>query len=563
MKKHLIYLILVVSIFSSCEDQTINSVPLDLADASIIYGDSLKIIEYINNLYTYVPSGYGKFGNAMLASITDESVFAPKSTSISRWISGAWGSTYNPDNPLASLYKGIRLTYVYRDQINPFIIDKIMVKEGRESTYAQVQFIRALLNFEILKRYGGYPIILKTLDTPEETSIARSNFDECVNYIGNLCDSAAYYLPVTLTDANIGRATKGAALALQSRLYLYAASKLYNNPDRPDNSVEHGAYDFNKWNKAAEASAKLINLKVGGSPVYSLSTLVNNYIFYTIKNPEVIFSKLSGNSNGLEQANAPVGLHNGGGGNCPTLDLVNSYYKQDGTYFDWNTSKDAQNPFLRRDPRFTYNILYHGALYLDNHIIDTSEGGVDVTGSVNATTTGFYLRKFMNPTAKWWGTAASGPHPFIIFRYAEILLNYAEAMNELYGPDADPKSYGLTARGAIQLIRVRAGLKGNLDLKLYVATNDKDQMREHIYKERQLELAFEEHRYFDLRRWKLAETILNRPVKGVKIIKGTNNSVSYEFFETEERVFTPKMYYYPFTQTELNRNNKLIQNNGW
>lgn len=562
MKIRNLFLFIVLSVLCSCEDQNINSVPLDLADASVIYGDSLKVVEYINHLYTYVPSGYGRFGNAMLASVSDEAVFAPTSTLIRRWTTGAWGSTYIPDNPLSNLYKGIRLTYVYRDDIHPYIEEKIMKDEGRQALYAQVLFIRALLNFEILKRYGGYPIALKAFKNPEETHIARSNFDECVEYITSLCDSSSVHLPLSLTDANIGRATKGAALSLKSRLLLYAASKLYNNPDSPENNLEHGEYSEEKWDLAAQAAAEVINLKIGNTPLYSLSTLVNNYVFINVKNPEVIFGKLSGNSNSLEKVNAPVGLHNGGGGNCPTLDLVNMYYKQDGTNFDWDNDRDAQNPFLRRDPRFTYNILYNGALYLDNHIVDTSEGGVDLVGSVNATKTGFYLRKFMNPTAKWWGTAASGPHPLILFRYAEILLNYAEAMNEMYGPDLDPKAYGMTAREAIRLIRVRAGLRGNQNLSLYVPTNDKTAMREHIYRERQIELAFEEHRYFDLRRWKLAETVLNKPVQGIRVIKD-NNTFNYEFFDAEQRVFTPKMYYYPFPLSELSRNRMLIQNQGW
>ncbi|MDX9747134.1 MAG: RagB/SusD family nutrient uptake outer membrane protein [Paludibacter sp.] len=564
MKRAIIFLFTgFILLTSSCEDQTINSVPLDLADASVVYGDSLKLVDYINNLYTYVPSGYGRFSNAMLASVTDEAVFAPKSTLISRWNTGAWGPTYLPDNPLTNNYRGIHLTHVYRDQIHPFISDKIMKESGRNQSYAQVLFIRALLSFELLKRFGGYPIPLKSISVNEAVAIPRSTIDETVAYIESLCDSAVMHLPVIVSDANIGRATKGAAFALKSRLYLYAASKLYNNPDSPYDTVEHGKYDPEKWDKAASAAAEVINLKNGSVPVYSLGNLANNQIFTTIKNTEVIFSKLSANSNALEQVNAPVGLQNGGGGNCPTLDLVDAYYKLDGTEFDWTNTRDAANPFLRRDPRLAINILYNGTVYLDNHTVETFTGGSDVTGSVNATRTGFYLRKFMNPVANWWGTAASGPHPYVIFRYAEILLNYAEAMNEMYGPDADPKSYGMTARQAIKLIRQRAGLRGNLDFAGVIPVGDKDKMRTAIYKERQIELAFEDHRYFDLRRWKLAETVLNRPVRGVKITNLGNFTYSYEIVEVENRVFLPKMYYYPFPQSELSRNKMLIQNKDW
>lgn len=150
-----------------------------------------------------------------------------------------------------------------------------------------------------------------------------------------------------------------------------------------------------------------------------------------------------------------------------------------------------------------------------------------------------------------------------MFRYAEILLNYAEAMNEAYGADSDPKGYGMTARQAVKLIRDRVATLQNADFSISAAAGNKEAFRRDVQNERRIELAFEEHRYWDLRRWKLAETILNQPVHGLQIIKNADGSYTYSKYVAENRVFTEKMYYYPFPNTELKRNPALVQNKGW
>lgn len=226
----------------------------------------------------------------------------------------------------------------------------------------------------------------------------------------------------------------------------------------------------------------------------------------------------------------------------------------------------AANPFANRDPRFANSILYNGATWMNSvsggggTTVQTYVGGKDGEGITYATRTGFYLRKFMVISATF-GTNPVGTanHFFPNFRYAEVLLNFAEAVNEAYGPD-DPSTYGMTARQAITLIRTRAGLTANLNV---VAATSQAQMRDAIRHERRIELAFEEHRGFDLRRWKLAETVLNQPVVGLRIVKN-GAAYTYSFQSVENRVFvSPKMYFYPFPQDELSRNPGLIQNPGW
>lgn len=545
----------------SCEDQSISSIPLNFGDASTVYSDSTRTVNFINHLYTYIPGGFGRFNNAFLACSTDEAVYAVDGSTMQKWGMGSWSPTVLRDDPMSRCYKGIRNTYVYQNQIHPNLIDGVVGPAGREHFIGQVYFIRALLNFEMLSRYGGYPLLQGELDAKSKIAVARSTYDECVNYIVELCDSASTRLPISVDNANIGRATKGAALALKSRVLLYAASPLYNDASQPEDSPRHGAYSAKKWEVAAKAAAEVINLEENGKKKYALRA-VRKPLFNSFISSEIIFNKLSPQNFSLEQQNAPAGLQNGRGGSCPTLELVDAYNTINGLPFDWSNLEMAKDPFKNRDPRFYEDVLYNSATYLDGHVVETYEGGGDTKG-IYATKTSFYLRKFMSDNARWWGTTSAVHHSFILYRFAETLLNYAEAMNEAYGPDVDPESYGLTARGAIKLIRERAGLKGNVDLSLTVSTGDKEAMRTAIQSERQVELAYEEHRGYDLRRWKLADKVLNKPVSGLRITPTADGSYNYERITVEKRVFQPQMYYYPFPLSEVNRNSLLEQNEGW
>lgn len=566
--KSLIYTLALFTLmlFYACSDEGINEVPANFNPASVIYGDSLKIAQFVNNIYSFLPSGYNRLaGNSMIASATDEAVHAVRGSAAEKLGTGMWGPNAIYDDPFSSSYTGIRRSYVYEEQIQPYIEDIVMTSYGRNLLYGQVLFMRALYNFELLKRFGGYPIVLKALQTNEDLSIPRSTYDECVSYISGLCDEAAELLPLTWPDNQLGRATKGAALALKARLLLYAASPLFNDPAKPNDSPENGQYDPTKWEKAAEAAAAVINLNDGIAPVYALYTGGTGYdaFFYTLNaNKEIILSKMAMPNNNIERLNGPVSITGGEGGTNPTLDLVDAYEMKTGEPFDWSNPANAADPFANRDPRFEKSILYNGAKWMNNMTIETYEGGKDKVGN-RATRTGFYLRKFLNVNASWNPPAGTTNHSFPLFRYGEVLLNYAEAMNEAYGPDADPQGYGLTARDAVELIRTRAGLTGNTDLSLTVPPGDQSKMRDAIRHERHIELAFEEHRHLDLRRWKIAEQVLNQPVSGLQIIRNRDNSLTYTSVTVEQRVFTPRMYLYPFPQEEIGRNDSLVQNTGW
>ena len=562
IKIFIAYVSCIIAGLSSCSDEDIKEIPVEFTPVHIICGDSTKIVQYVNNVYTFLPDGYNRFdeNTSMLASSTDEAVHAVVGSGMQRWGEGGWSPADLLDNPLNKCYTGIRRSFIFEEEILPLVDNNVMGEFGKKLCLGQIYFLRAYYNLEILKRFGGYPLVKTVLTTSDDLNIPRSTYDECVDYIVDLCGQAAELLPITYAKNQLGRATKGAALALKARTLLYAASPLFNDPTQVDDTFEHGKYDASKWEKAAEAAAAVIKLNT-----YGLYTDGKGYedFFYTLdKNNEIILSRMCAAHNDVERLNGPVSITNGEGGTCPSLNLVNDYEMIDGKAFDWNNPEHAANPFANRDPRFEKSILYNGSTWMNNMVVETFTGGKDFTG-VKATRTGFYIRKFCNISASWNAPIGKAFHCFPLLRYGDLLLMYAEAMNEAYGPDTDSKGYGLTARQAVALIRERAGLTGNIDLSETVPAGNREKMRIAIQHERRIELAFEEHRHLDLRRWKLAEQVLNQPVLGLKIDKKEDGTFTYTPQVVESREFTPKMYLYPFPQSEMSRNTNLKQNTGW
>lgn len=562
IKIFIAYVSCIIPGLSSCSDEDIKEIPVEFTPVHIICGDSTKIVQYVNNVYTFLPDGYNRFdeNTSMLASSTDEAVHAVVGSGMQRWGEGGWSPADLLDNPLNKCYTGIRRSFIFEEEILPLVDNNVMGEFGKKLCLGQIYFLRAYYNLEILKRFGGYPLVKTVLTTSDDLNIPRSTYDECVDYIVDLCGQAAELLPITYATNQLGRATKGAALALKARTLLYAASPLFNDPTQVDDTFEHGKYDASKWEKAAEAAAAVIKLNT-----YGLYTDGKGYedFFYTLdKNNEIILSRMCAAHNDVERLNGPVSITNGEGGTCPSLNLVNDYEMIDGKAFDWNNPEHAANPFANRDPRFEKSILYNGSTWMNNMVVETFTGGKDFTG-VKATRTGFYIRKFCNISASWNAPIGKAFHCFPLLRYGDLLLMYAEAMNEAYGPDTDSKGYGLTARQAVALIRERAGLTGNIDLSETVPAGNREKMRIAIQHERRIELAFEEHRHLDLRRWKLAEQVLNQPVLGLKIDKKEDGTFTYTPQVVESREFTPKMYLYPFPQSEMSRNTNLKQNTGW
>jgi len=540
----------------SCAKITDEPVDFNAVDVTLV--DSLFVKNYISSIYNYVPSGYNRLQNSMLDASTDLAVNSFSGSPAFLIGTGSWGSGDNPDDVWASNYQGIRAVNIYFRDIEPNLVPPLFTSQQyiNELT-GQAYFLRALFYSELAKRYGGVPIVEEVFVAGQVVEIERASYDNTIQYISEQFDRAADLLPVRYQNNNatdFGRATKGAALALKSRMLLYAASPLFNDPENSDQNPWSGVFDAQKWEDAADAAYSVIELNE-----YVLN---DRYFRYFIQmdsdNKEMIFNRISTPSNNIERINGPTGFTGGMGATNPSLNLVNEYFMKDGTSFDWNNPDHAENPWENRENRFAGSIIHNGREWMGREI-ETFEGGADMQ-SVNSTRTGFYLRKFLDGNARWFGGETGvGNHSWPIIRYAEVLLNFAEAMNEAYGPYQDPAGYGMNAVQAVEMIRERA----LMDPYQLPEGLDQNQLREMIHRERKIELAFEEHRPFDLRRWKKAMDILNQPVKGLRIIKDEEENYSYEIFDAENRSFSERMYLYPIPQSEVDKNPLLLQNPGW
>lgn len=382
----------------------------------------------------------------------------------------------------------------------------------------------------------------------EESLFTRSTIKQSIDYVIGQLNEAAATLPLNNDNAwAFGRATRGAALALKSRLALYAASPLYNAGTWPD---------------AVTAAQAVIGLGK-----YGLYTGGYGNLFLDANHNETIFARLYTKDAGhthLEIANGGNG-YGGWGGNLPLQNLVDDYEMTSGKPItDPTSGYNNQDPYTNRDPRFYATILHNGATYRGRTVETFTPGGKDSKDGQenwNTSKTGYYLRKFMNetyPLQNPWGNA--GFQPWYYFRYAEILLNFAEAANEAGGPDVIPTGASLSARSAINQIRARQ----SVNMPPLPAGMSQSDMRNAIMRERRIELAFEEHRFYDVRRWKIAEITDNKPALGINITRNGSTLTYATKVALEGRAFNPRMYWLPIPREEIQSSgNKIQQNTGY
>lgn len=513
--------------------------------------------QYLTYAYSLLPEGLNRFsGGALLGAATDDACFAIESSNIQQFNNGSWNALSNPDNVWDRYFAGIAKCCTLLENSNHINLDISRLDPAKRVEYennlkdirmwrAEAHFLRAYFNFELLKRYGPIPIIKSTLDINKDYSdTPRPTMKEVVEFIANDCDMAADSLELTpwrnMNDA-FGRATKGAALALKSRLLLYAASPLY--VDFGDIDEANKPSDATLWKAAADAAKAVIDLNQ-----YELAPAYDDLFKNDFQNKEYIFVRRYPSNSDFEKSNFPVS-YGGKGGTNPSQNLIDDYEMLDGTAFDWNDPVKAAHPFENRDERLLATVLMNGVLFKGKRVA-TYPGGADATPNPNATKTGYYLRKFLNENVNIQTGGGSDGHVVPLFRLAEIYLNYAEALNEYDPTNPDIAVYLNKIRERVSLPDVPSGLT-------------QEQMRTLIHHERRVELAFEEHRFWDVRRWKVASSTLGAPVKGVKITQDDAGNFTYSPVQVEQRVFQPKMYWYPIPQSEVLKLHHWEQNKGW
>jgi hypothetical protein len=462
-------------------------------------------------------------------------------------------------------YMGIRAANVGLENIH-------LLKDGylKKRMTGELTFIKAMNHFTLFRSYGGVPIADKAFTDKDELQLPRNKVEDLVNYIVETCDKAAALLPVRyIRPDEVFRATKGAALAVKSRTLLFAASALFNGTGIDNSSrtfICYGNSDLERWKRAALAAKEVIDLKDEfGAKAYELYTAEgkvdasgmaisyrNFFKAVNASNKELIFGRLtSNNTSYLEVTNCPPGTNTKaaatGAASNPTQQLVDAYEMIDGTLFNWSDPNLQKDPYgihggKKRDPRFYADIIYNKkalTVGTTNVTIETFVGGLNSKNNPNnalnyPSLTGYYMNKFCffdawgkPPTNNATGIPRFWPH----FRYAEILLNFAEAANEYGGPDANIG--GLTATATINELRARVGMPS-------VATTfanrgvvlNQANMRKLIRNERRMELVYEDHYYWDIRRWMEYKEDYTQ---GIAIKKDTKVPSGFVYYEDNNK----------------------------
>ncbi len=501
--------------------------------------------QYQADIYFNLRKGFnvlGSFQPAPIACATDEAEASSGWHTSNNLNVGAYDGV---DNVLSQDYAGIRKCNVFLTKVN---IIPFPDTDTKNHMTGEVYFLRAFFFHDIIKRYGGMPDLNDKLLFPnDDMNLPRNSYKDCVTAILSDLEKAIPLLPSTVDDNQIGRVTKGAAMALKARVLLYAASPLWDGEFT----------NADKWKQAADAAMDVITLTAGGGRVYSLYNTgsgVNDYeqqfFVRPPQNTEVIFwfndEGKKFDSDEIKVWSPSGENYMGNGAVWPTQNFVDMFEMEDGLPVNESPLYDPANPYLRRDPRFYKIIIYNGAMW-QSFAAETFIGGKQRLKSTDCLT-GYYVRKYL-PESVTYNASTGSYHNWQYIRLAEVFLNYAEAINEAEGPD---KAYPY-----VNAIRARSGMP---DLPEGLT---KPQMREHIKHERAIELSFEEHRWWDVRRWLDGEKYFSGTVSGMDITKNGDGSFSYNRVNIETRIFTSKMNLYPIPTTELDKNTMYVQNPGW
>ena len=492
-----------------------------------------------------------------LAGATDEAQYALETGAVNNYVNGGWSAANPYSRTWSKCYTAIADANMFLEKLAQADITSWQYNPDYRNWVQQlelfpyeVRFLRAYFYFELFRSYGDVPLVTTTLTNAEANTITRTPADEIVKFIVEEIDEIAPYLPVSyVTEVNseVGRATRGAALALKARTLLYAASPLFN----PTN-------DRSRWAAAAEACKVILdNAATWGLKLSAYGSLWGHDAFY---NPELIFGLGRGEFNSFEMANYPVGVENGSSGNCPTQTLVDQYEFQEGgqTFgerYPGSIDLNAGDPYEGLDPRFALTVVKNGDEWPTNgsqkKAIETFNGGFNASPKYGATPTGYYLKKYVDGACVTTAdNQTTRRHTWILFRLGEIYLDYAEAVFNATGSAKDA-TFGMTANEAINKLRNRP------DIQMPEFTEDGEAWVARYERERMVELAFENHRFWDVRRWK-------KGAQYFRTIQVANISAGLQLTRTTvSRQWDDKYYFYPIPQSELKKNPNLTQNAGW
>ena len=592
--------------------------------ANTAWTDGALAEAFVTDIYNGLQQG--GIPEQELASLSDEAVFVHPGRGINTVNEGTlspsnqgWvDATYEWNN----MYNRIRPTNVALEQLRTATFSDTVLNHRLQG---EAHFLRAYYYHQLVRYYGGVPIVDHTYGLNQDYSLARNSWDDCVKFIVADCDSAISLL--TGKALAKGRATAVSAMALKSRILLYAASDLHDVPTAKANSATISGFAnpevlgytsgdrMARWQAAKDAAFAVIQnggggYKLGLAAPATPADAQTNYtsiamgggsnapgldkaasvelLFERDFSPQTVSGGPGGDGTSVGLDNGPNGYHNWAG-NVPIQQLVDDYEMMDGSKFDWANATEAAAPYANRDPRFYATILFDGAGWKPRSKItsnpdpanqiqvgqyELTPGGALLPGldtrespveNWNASWSGYYMRKFIDPDPNLVDNNTRQFIPWPFLRYTEAVLNYVEACIEL-GQDVEAQTW-------LNKIRFRAGMPA--------VTATGDALRQEYRNERRVELAFEENRYHDARRWMIAPTTLGRKLRFVsvtgKLKTGALAPSPYRHDETlytyiytpyednslENRTWIDKMYFRPISRDEMNKNSKLVQNPGY
>ena len=624
--KKILFCVLILSIAGACKRDFLNTKPLDKVSSTDAWKDGALAEAFITGIYSGL--GQGGFDEQMLASLSDEAVF----THPGRGINIVNEGTLNPSNigwvnvnyrwgkdaSNNDMYAKIRQANMALENLRTATFDD---KPLNERLQGESHFLRAFYYHQMIRHFGGVPLVVRSYGLGEDYSVVRDSWQACVDFVIKECDSAILLLKGKSLQQ--GRASELAAMALKSRMLLYAASDLYDVPTAKSKSSLISGYAHPeligyltgdrtaRWTAAKNAAkavmdaASTLGYKLNLTTPVSAAEGKKNYISLAMgggsksadvdkaAETEILFGRYwtiskdeySGMYVGL--TNGPNGYHNWAG-NTPVQELVDDYEMMDGTKFNWSNLAQKAQPYTNRDPRLYATILYDGANWKPR---DKISGNVDPANQIqtgkydqgggiflpgldtrsssienwNGSWTGYYVRKFTDPDPAIVDNTTRQTIPWPFFRYTEVVMNYIEACIEL-GENTEAQTW-------LNKIRFRAGMPA--------VTETGAALKERYRNERRVELAYEDQRYHDCRRWMIAPTTLGRKLVYIDVVgtlkPGATPSSPYKRDETkynytytplevnsqESRRWDDKMYFRPIPLDEMNTNLKLIQNPGY
>ena len=569
MKKIILaYLFIAFALFAttSCED-VLNTEAKDAFAEDLIYSDPAQVERLVFTAYNSTESWgmnrfqwwsrrFGTEGASFEAkfNFNDLDLFVMRG-GLTPSSMGVWREKWK------NYFDYVRLTNEFLDRIddskamevNP---DKVNILK------AEMKFLRANIYAKLINHWGGVPIMEHALTLNDDFNLTRNSYEECVVFIVKELDEAAAVLPDTRPSSEFGRATKLSALAVKSRILLYAASKLHDPAFAPSNDPLYVYTKTSKWQDASNAAKAVIDL-VGARDLIPVANALEYQKLFLTQNKDILFARPFGSqyydfgtdANSLwDQTMSPSG-YGGWALSSPTYNFTQQFNMADGTRTD-GAGFNPLKPNDNREMRYYADLLYNGAQFRGRdvqyylsadvtkypHGLDSPQG---LGNQLHSSKTGYNIRKFQDESVAVTG-GISPNRPYILYRLAEIYLNYAEAEYNLGHEDIARQFVNKVSKRALQPDITASGAE----------------LLEAIKRERRVELCFEGHNFFDERRW-MEQGHLGFDIRGLKWTKAEDGSLSFTEYTVVKRPYFAKHYYLPIPSSEVEKAPAMAQNFGY